>query len=126
MMNYFYTFPIISIISLVILYIVFVDISSGRKEYRLIIAAILTPIMYVISEVFLMFTYEYNVPIHIITLGMVIAIPIFVKLSRNGSKILRYAGKSLYRITVALFMLILTFPLIKAIRYCWYIFWKGE
>lgn len=125
-MNYFYTFPIISIVSLIILYIVFVDISSGRKEYRLIIAAILTPIMYVISEVFLMFTYEYNVPIHIITLGMVIAIPIFVKLSRNGSKILRYAGKSLYRITVALFMLILIFPLIKAIRYCWYIFWKGE
>lgn len=125
-MNYFYTFPIISIVSLVILYIVFVDISSGRKEYRLIIAAILTPIMYVISEIFLMFTYEYNVPIHIITLGMVIAIPIFVKLSRNCSKILRYAGKSLYRITVALFMLILTFPLIKAIRYCWYIFWKGE
>lgn len=125
-MNYFYTFPIISIISLIIFYVVFVDISSGRKEYRLIIVAILTPIMYVVSEVFLMFTYEYNIPIHIITLGMVIAIPIFVKLSRNGSKILRYAGKSLYRITVALFMLILTFPLIKAIGYCWYIFWKGE
>ena len=122
-MNYFYTFPIISIVSLVILYIVFVDISSGRKEYRLIIAAILTPIM---SEIFLMFTYEYNVPIHIITLGMVIAIPIFVKLSRNGSKLIRNTGKLLYRITVALFMLILTFPLIKAIRYCWYIFWKGE
>ena len=125
-MNYFYTFPIISIVSLVILYIVFVDISSGRKEYRLIIAVILTPIMYVISEIFLMFTYEYNVPIHIITLGMVIAIPIFVKLSRNGSKVLRNTGKLLYRTTVALFMLILTFPLIKAIRYCWYIFWKGE
>lgn len=125
-MNYFYTFPIISIVSLVILYIVFVDISSGRKEYRLIIAAILTPIMYVISEIFLMFTYEYNVPIHIITLGMVIAIPIFVKLSRNGSKTIRNTGKLLYRITVALFMLILTFPLIKAIRYCWYVFWKGE
>lgn len=125
-MNYFYTFPIISIVSLVILYIVFVDISSGRKEYRLIIAAILTPIMYVISEIFLMFTYEYNVPIHIITLGMVIAIPIFVKLSRNCSKLIRNTGKLLYRITVALFMLILTFPLIKAIRYCWYIFWKGE
>ena len=114
-MNYFYTFPIISIVSLVVLYIVFVDISSGRKEYRLIIAAILTPIMYVISEVFLMFTYEYNVPIHIITLGMVIAIPIFVKLSKNGSKIVRLIGKSLYRITIALFIMILTFPLIKAI-----------
>lgn len=125
-MNYFYTFPIISIISLVVLYVVFVDISSGRKEYRLIIATILTPIIYMISEVFLMFTYEYNIPIHIITLGMVIAIPIFVKLSRNGSKIIRITGKLLYRITISLFMLILTFPLIKAIRYCWYIFWKGE
>lgn len=125
-MNYFYTFPIISIISLVVLYVVFVDISSGRKEYRLIIATILTPIIYMISEVFLMFTYEYNIPIHIITLGMVIAIPIFVKLSRNGSKIIRITGKLLYRITISLFMLILTFPLIKAIRYYWYIFWKGE
>ena len=125
-MNYFYTFPIVSIVSLVILYLVFIDISFGSKQYRLLIASILTPIMYMLSEIFLMLTYEYNIPIHIITLGMVILLPIFRKLSKNDNRLLKIFGKFLYKCTIWLFTLILTFPLIKAIRYCWYMLWKGE